>query len=225
MKKILLSLFLIGAIGSINQSRAQCSGATIVINNFLYLPGSGVVTYNYNWTYTQGNASIELVFLCNGNQVASVACIERLRDFPGTHNVSGSFVLPNTCIGTFRMLIKVWSNNSCGGTSCNDNTRDISNITLPVSLKSFSASRNNSVITIKWETSTEQNSRGFAVERNNGNGEWQEVAFVHHKQQVAIVLLIWPISLLMLIIQKLLLNTVSARLIWMARQNTVRCVQ
>jgi hypothetical protein len=53
-------------------------------------------------------------------------------------------------------------------------------ISLPVTFKSFTASRANSVVALKWETASEQNSNGFAVERNN-NGAWQQMAFVNSK--------------------------------------------
>ncbi|HMK25338.1 MAG TPA: T9SS type A sorting domain-containing protein [Chitinophagaceae bacterium] len=49
--------------------------------------------------------------------------------------------------------------------------------TLPVIFQSFTATRNHSSVLLKWETSLEQNSSGFAVERNI-NGTWQQIAFV-----------------------------------------------
>lgn len=48
---------------------------------------------------------------------------------------------------------------------------------LPVSFKSFSATRNNQTVSLKWETASERNNRGFYVQRNV-NGEWKDVAFV-----------------------------------------------
>ncbi len=48
---------------------------------------------------------------------------------------------------------------------------------LPVNISSFTATRNHSNVMLKWETIWEQNSSGFAVERNT-NGTWQEMAFV-----------------------------------------------
>jgi|CXWL01.1.fsa_nt_gi hypothetical protein len=48
---------------------------------------------------------------------------------------------------------------------------------LPVDFKSFTAARNGSNVGLKWETMTEQNNSGFAVERNT-NGSWLQVAFV-----------------------------------------------
>jgi len=48
---------------------------------------------------------------------------------------------------------------------------------LPVGFKSFTAARNHSNVLLKWETSFEQNSNGFAIERNI-RGHWEQVAFV-----------------------------------------------
>ena len=52
---------------------------------------------------------------------------------------------------------------------------------LPVSLRSFTAARNNATVLLKWETVSEQNSRGFYVERNLGNNIWQTMGFVETK--------------------------------------------
>jgi hypothetical protein len=49
--------------------------------------------------------------------------------------------------------------------------------TLPVAFQSFTAVRNHSNVILKWATSQESNSSGFAVERNT-NGIWQEITFV-----------------------------------------------
>src|SRR5690606_10943154 len=55
-------------------------------------------------------------------------------------------------------------------------------IPLPVKLKSFAASRNNSNVELKWSTETEQNNSGFDVERLTGAGGWQSVGFVPAKK-------------------------------------------
>src|SRR5688572_1716727 len=52
---------------------------------------------------------------------------------------------------------------------------------LPVSLRSFTAARNHSTVVLKWETVTEENSRGFYIERNPGNNVWQTLGFVSSK--------------------------------------------
>ncbi|MGH2552069.1 MAG: T9SS type A sorting domain-containing protein, partial [Chitinophagaceae bacterium] len=48
---------------------------------------------------------------------------------------------------------------------------------LPVEFKFFTATRNHSNVILKWETLGEQNSRGFAIDRNI-NGTWDEISFV-----------------------------------------------
>ncbi len=48
---------------------------------------------------------------------------------------------------------------------------------LPVEFASFSATRNRTMVNLKWETSFEQENSGFAIERNVG-GVWTEIAFV-----------------------------------------------
>lgn len=54
-------------------------------------------------------------------------------------------------------------------------------ISLSASLLSFTAARNSAVVTLKWTTGTEQNNRGFAIERMLGNGGWEEIGFVNSK--------------------------------------------
>jgi hypothetical protein len=175
MKKILLSVLLLASIGLANRSQAQCSGASVTISNFTVIPASNLVLYTFTWQYVQGNASLEVVFLCNGVEVGSLPCMPRLKDSAaGPHVVAGSF---NTnCAGTFRVEIRIWSNPDCGGTYCTV-FRDVANSPLPVSFASFSASRNSSNVNLTWSTASEQNNSGFAVERNT-NGNWTEVGFV-----------------------------------------------
>ncbi len=52
--------------------------------------------------------------------------------------------------------------------------------TLPVTLRSFTAARNNSTVLLKWETASEQHNKGFNIQRNIGSG-WQDLAFVETK--------------------------------------------
>jgi hypothetical protein len=53
--------------------------------------------------------------------------------------------------------------------------------TLPISLRSFTAARNNSTVLLRWETVTEENTRGFYIERNPGSEGWQTLGFVPTK--------------------------------------------
>jgi hypothetical protein len=56
----------------------------------------------------------------------------------------------------------------------------VSCIPLPVNFSSFSASRNGTNVNLKWETATEENNKGFNVQRNSGRG-WTDVGFVPSK--------------------------------------------
>jgi Secretion system C-terminal sorting domain len=51
---------------------------------------------------------------------------------------------------------------------------------LPVNFQSFTVSRNNSRVLLKWETASEQNNSGFVVERN-ASGTWQQATSVPSK--------------------------------------------
>lgn len=53
--------------------------------------------------------------------------------------------------------------------------------TLPVELGSFSATRNQSVVNLAWETLTEINNKGFEIQKMEGSGQWQALAFVNSK--------------------------------------------
>lgn len=175
MKKILLTFSIILTFAGANKSEAQCSGASAAITNFVLIPAVSQVNYTFTWTFVQGNASIEPVFLCNGVQVGSLPCLPKLKDSAaGPHTVSGSF--SSTCSGTFRMELRIWTNNNCGGTFCAV-FREVSIIPLPVDFKSFTAVRNKSSVMLKWETLMEKNNSGFAVERNT-TGNWEQLAWI-----------------------------------------------
>lgn len=50
---------------------------------------------------------------------------------------------------------------------------------LPVSFLSFDVNRiNKTDVLVKWETATEENNRGFVLQRKTGNSAWEQAAFV-----------------------------------------------
>lgn len=53
--------------------------------------------------------------------------------------------------------------------------------TLPVNLKSFTAVRNQSNVSLKWVTANEDKNRGFDIQRFIGSGNWESVGFVSSK--------------------------------------------
>ncbi len=50
-------------------------------------------------------------------------------------------------------------------------------IVLPVTMKSFQVKRDRGNVSVNWTTATEQNNRGFNIQRNTG-GSWETVGFV-----------------------------------------------
>jgi len=50
--------------------------------------------------------------------------------------------------------------------------------TLPVELSSFNAVQSKGSVILNWETATEKNNSGFAVERKGENENWKSIAFV-----------------------------------------------
>lgn len=52
---------------------------------------------------------------------------------------------------------------------------------IPVELSSFKATAANGSVNLAWTTATETNNSGFEIERQLGNGEWSNVAFVAGK--------------------------------------------
>jgi hypothetical protein len=49
---------------------------------------------------------------------------------------------------------------------------------LPVAFGTFTASRSNSVVALKWTTATESNNLGFEIQRLIGSGSWQTLSFI-----------------------------------------------
>jgi len=181
MKRILVSLFAIALVSFANKSMAQCNGATVTITNFIVLAPGNTVIYSFDWQFVQGNASLQVTDSCNGVFVQASDCIPRLKDSAaGPHHVIGTF--PTTCSGALTVAVIIWTNPTCGGTSCTAVARTIAHTPLPVTFASFNAERNRNSVSLKWETATEVNSRGFAIERNT-NGVWQQVGYVNSQAQ------------------------------------------
>lgn len=49
---------------------------------------------------------------------------------------------------------------------------------LPTTFRSFTAQRTQPTVSLKWETVSEQQNRGFQVQRQAGSGSWQTIGFV-----------------------------------------------
>jgi hypothetical protein len=62
-----------------------------------------------------------------------------------------------------------------------ENSFRCSQSTLPVTLTSFNAVGRSGKVALTWETATEVNNDGFAVERKVGNGVYERIGFVDSK--------------------------------------------
>ncbi len=49
---------------------------------------------------------------------------------------------------------------------------------LPVTISSFTAGVNNNQVTLKWETASENNNKGFEIQRSQGGVNWTVLGFV-----------------------------------------------
>jgi hypothetical protein len=56
------------------------------------------------------------------------------------------------------------------------------NAPLPVTLINFNAAQKSNKVSLSWETTFEQNNKGFEVERRIGNGNYEKIAFVASKE-------------------------------------------
>jgi len=52
---------------------------------------------------------------------------------------------------------------------------------LAVSYLDFTAARNSAMVNLKWTTATEENSKGFHIERMLGNSNWETIGFVNSR--------------------------------------------
>ena len=179
MKKILLLAIFAALFGVSTKLSAQCNGVSVTITNISVNTTATHYVYSFIWSFLQGNASIQVRFRCGTNYTYEGRCFPRLNDSTaGPHFVKDSIAItaPPNCPppAVKTLVIGIWTNNQCGGGFCEVQGGQIP---LPVKFASFNATRSNSNVLLKWETASEQNNSGFAVERNI-NGSWEQVAFV-----------------------------------------------
>jgi Secretion system C-terminal sorting domain len=190
MKKILLSLLLIVSVNLIfAQVQLPCVSSYKINNG-----GGSCPDTILNGTTVTATGSITLSFAgtVDPSHLPIITGVIDITDPFNPLPVSGITFGPGTLNnnGTVTYCYYVGPNNSNNLLGHNDKFRFIiaydingqlvpcvSNIPLPVNFKSFTAVRNHSTVALKWETSTEQNSNGFAIERNI-RGTWEQVAFV-----------------------------------------------
>ncbi|HLG39146.1 MAG TPA: T9SS type A sorting domain-containing protein [Chitinophagaceae bacterium] len=183
MKKILLSTVLFVLAGVLTNTTAQGPASCPEITNFFVNPvgGSGTqwkVDFDYR-NVTSGNKNIKVFISCNGSLVYTSDCIQ----VPQSSSTIVHYTSPDffcSSLSQIEVIIETWVGNACGGTSCSK-LISIGGGPLPVTFKSFNATRNKANVILRWETASEQNSRGFDVQRFIGSGNWESIGFVSSK--------------------------------------------
>jgi UDP-2,3-diacylglucosamine pyrophosphatase LpxH len=77
-------------------------------------------------------------------------------------STSRSFSVPTGVAGTYRYVVKDFSNNTC----LRDSFEVVVNGALPVLISSFTATLNNRKVNLNWSTSLEQNNKHFTIEKS-----------------------------------------------------------
>jgi hypothetical protein len=188
MKKFLLSFLLIASVSLVfSQTVLRPCVSDYKINNgggqcpdLNGVSATGTVTLSFE-TAVDPNNLPTIVSVTDVTDPLNPVLISDVSFGPGTLNNNGTitycyYVGPNNTnnlLGhntSFRFTISYSGPN--GPVPCGEP------ITLPVSFKSFTASRSSNSVILKWTTATEINNLGFEVQRLIGGGGWQVVSFV-----------------------------------------------
>ncbi len=175
-----------------------CDGGSYAFNNKVYTTAGTFRDTLYAGT---GNDSIYVTVLTVNPKPATSAISGQTNPALGTTetysvlNTSGStyqWIITNgTQIsgGTSNSISVLWSNtiiaaavkvvetnmNGCIGDTITQN------VVLPVQLLSFVGQKKNTVVELKWSTSSEQNNKGFDVERSYDATTYEKLGFVSGK--------------------------------------------
>lgn len=166
--------------GTTNGGAAGITGSLTTSQVLQCNTGPAVSTVTYNITGVSGSATeaddfpveVQLYYdhgtigQLDGADTYQSSLFDALISDP-----SKSFTIPQT-----ESVILIYKTKR----GCFDKVFSLTNgcIPLPVNFKSFTAVRNRSNVLLKWETTTEQNCSGYALERNTGNSGWQQIAFI-----------------------------------------------
>lgn len=99
-----------------------------------------------------------------------------------TTSITGSFDNPFGATVPPLILVTTLSGSLAAGATTVTVLPEIACVVTPVKMKSFTATRRNQNVELVWETASEDNNRGFYVQRNDGGG-WRDLGFVASKTQ------------------------------------------
>ncbi len=102
----------------------------------------------------------------------------------GTVRAAGvQFHIPGASAATFAPVIIVGGIDICSGTpvAANFNLPPFNCLTLPTSLLSFAGQREGAVNRLRWTTTTEQNNKGFTMQRSADGINYSDLGFVNSR--------------------------------------------
>ena len=158
MKKFsLILLFAISSIAGFSQ------GCPEVPSAFFNPLGNGVYNLTINFS-ANGQKHIN-VFYYNGTTLIKDTCIPIHGTGTVSYNITSVIVITSVVLkpGTGNC-------NNGNGNSCSATITPPAGGPLPVLISSFYTRRNNNIVTLNWQTSTEINAKEFIIQRNSGMG-------------------------------------------------------
>jgi len=166
--------------GATNGSAAGAAGSLTTAQTLNCNTGPGVSTVNYNITGVSGIVTeaddfpVDVQLYYDFGTIGTLDGLDVFAAVSSDATVADpakNFTIPQT-----QPVILVYKTKR----GCFDKVVALSNgcLPLPVAFKSFSALRVRDNVNIKFETNWEQNSAGFAIERNI-NGSWSQVGYLN----------------------------------------------
>lgn len=161
--------------------KAQSSCPVILNNTFHFIvdpnnPCSKKITFDF-YNATNGNKTIGVVVKVN-----NVTVVNDCVDASGQLNVTRTYISPAFTSCTYAGIVvnvTPFTGSSCGTSGqCGVTWSSTAGSPLPVTFGAFTASKNGSSVVLKWETLTEINNSGFAIERNTNGTTWEQIGFV-----------------------------------------------
>ena len=166
MRTIILSITLLLSACAYSQNCAR------VISSYITNPSGDNLNYNIlvNWN-SDGQKHIFVNLFCGSLTLAHLIKTECI-DISCSANCSGSSTFSFQCAGSVPTATFVpYTGNCNGGTQCGP-TQEYppgGGEPLPIKISSFIASRNMSIVSLEWQTKSEENAKEFIVERKTGN--------------------------------------------------------
>ena len=168
MKKSVLFAIFATIVMGLNKVNAQASCPVILNQTFHFNvdqsdPCIKSISFDF-YNPTNGDKRIKVIVKVNNVEVVN-NCV----DASGQMNVQRNYTSPTfTACSYVGIVVTVtpYTGINCLGAGCGATLSSSNGSPLPVIFGAFTATKSNSSVVLKWETLTEINNSGFAIERN-----------------------------------------------------------